>query len=942
TYTNTALVGSDSLSGALARAAGENVAGGPYAINQGTLSAGTNYSVTFVGNTFAITPKGLTVTASNQTKTYGNSILGSTAFTSVGLQNGETVGGVTLGTNATTSTSGNYNAGSWTITASGAAGGTFDINNYGVSYATGALTIDRKAVTLGGITAANKVYDTTNTATMSGGAFSGMVAGDDLTVSSTGVFSDKNVQESKTVTLTNVLGGADLANYTVTDQGTTTADITAIVTGAVSGIGSGVVLALSKNGDVPVTTTTTDANGSFSFGGHLFVNTGDSILIFVNDGSHIANLVGTVVGPANVTNLTLARGQVSVGSTGAVNLASSYSNSDFTRAKESLSDTAIHYSVASNALSVSGADLYVPQGVVFTPGGDVTASGDLSIAGSLNAGQHTISEGGSWSFGNITNLGNVALTGSGDIVSGGTHFNTLTVSGNYSFADAMAVDGNLNLTAGSLTQNGNLAVAGNYSQASGAFSGDYSKTFTVGGSFSIPDAAGAFNRYQTVSGIKMIRDAYDLQTMKGYLSSDFRLANDINASTATTWNSGAGFDPIGNGTVAFTGALDGNGKVISNLQMNRTGSDYLGLFGNIGASGSVSMLGLENISIYGKDHVGGLAGLNAGSLSNVYTTGPHTVSGVNFVGGLVGSNAGSIANAYSAARVTGTADVGGLAGTNTGAINKTYAMGYVEGSTNKGGLVGSGAGTVTNSFWDKKMTGQTTSAGGTAGKAVLMVADAQGYKIEDPDTVMDTTSPDMMSAATYSGWDFGSTWVMDEGGTYPHFQYRYENGVRGVGGYLYVNTTFNGVTTESKAGAGNTVSLYYSSSVNGSGTYLDSTSTGASSRFYVVLGKTAVGNTDYVIGVGSVPNLSDGSSRMLASSGSIFPLNIWGSENHTVVSPSMPATNIFVDPALEEAVSRTLVDSVIIPVITPTVGTTLPPVTIVDQTGTGDTDQTLT
>ena len=56
-----ALVGSDVMSGALSRATGENV--GTYAITQGTLTAGTNYTITFVSSTFSVTAKSITVTA---------------------------------------------------------------------------------------------------------------------------------------------------------------------------------------------------------------------------------------------------------------------------------------------------------------------------------------------------------------------------------------------------------------------------------------------------------------------------------------------------------------------------------------------------------------------------------------------------------------------------------------------------------------------------------------------------------------------------------------------------------------------------------------------------------------------------------------------------------------------------------------------------------------
>ena len=62
TFTNTALVGTDTFTGALGRAAGENV--GTYAINLGMLSAGTNYALSPSSPTvnFSITPKPITIT----------------------------------------------------------------------------------------------------------------------------------------------------------------------------------------------------------------------------------------------------------------------------------------------------------------------------------------------------------------------------------------------------------------------------------------------------------------------------------------------------------------------------------------------------------------------------------------------------------------------------------------------------------------------------------------------------------------------------------------------------------------------------------------------------------------------------------------------------------------------------------------------------------------
>jgi filamentous hemagglutinin family protein len=74
TYSYGSLASGDTasiFSGALSRAAGETVSGGPYALTLGTLSAGSNYSLTLAsGRTLSITPRDVTVTA---TKTYDGS-----------------------------------------------------------------------------------------------------------------------------------------------------------------------------------------------------------------------------------------------------------------------------------------------------------------------------------------------------------------------------------------------------------------------------------------------------------------------------------------------------------------------------------------------------------------------------------------------------------------------------------------------------------------------------------------------------------------------------------------------------------------------------------------------------------------------------------------------------------------------------------------------------
>jgi hypothetical protein len=92
--TSGTLVGSDAFSGALAREAGQNV--GSYAIEQGSLTLGTNYNITFTGANLTITPATLAVTAQPKTKEYGSDDPALTYLTS-GLQFTDTPGGVLTG-----------------------------------------------------------------------------------------------------------------------------------------------------------------------------------------------------------------------------------------------------------------------------------------------------------------------------------------------------------------------------------------------------------------------------------------------------------------------------------------------------------------------------------------------------------------------------------------------------------------------------------------------------------------------------------------------------------------------------------------------------------------------------------------------------------------------------------------------------------------------------
>ena len=189
----------------------------------------------------------------------------------------------------------------------------------------------------------------------------------------------------------------------------------------------------------------------------------------------------------------------------------------------------------------------------------------------------------------------------------------------------------------------------------------------------------------------------------------FSLSNNLSNATSdyNTKNSGTGWNPLGNDSTLFQGTFDGNGKTISNLYINNSTKNYVGLFG-VTSDAIIKNLGLVDVSILGQDMAGGLVGWNWSStaIENSYASG--TVSGKARVGGLVGWNGNSsITNSYASGAVSGTNFVGGLVGynLNNSSIENSYASGTVIGTGgNVGGLAGDNAGTssITDSSYDKE------------------------------------------------------------------------------------------------------------------------------------------------------------------------------------------------------------------------------------------------
>jgi hypothetical protein len=212
-----------------------------------------------------------------------------------------------------------------------------------------------------------------------------------------------------------------------------------------------------------------------------------------------------------------------------------------------------------------------------------------------------------------------------------------------------------------------------------------------------------------------IYDVNDLQDMQSHLDDDCILMNDIDATITSTWNGGEGFNPIGDGIIAFTDSLDGQNHTIIGLYINRT-VDYVGLFGYMGTGSSAKDFSLSGIEINGFDYAGSFTGYNdGGSIMNCYSIG--NVSGGDwFVGSFLGYNDGSIADCYCRGNASGDRDVGGFAGINAGTITNCHSTGNASGTDYVGGFAGynNGVGTITNCSSTGNATGGD-SVGGFAG-----------------------------------------------------------------------------------------------------------------------------------------------------------------------------------------------------------------------------------
>jgi hypothetical protein len=278
------------------------------------------------------------------------------------------------------------------------------------------------------------------------------------------------------------------------------------------------------------------------------------------------------------------------------------------------------------------------------------------------------------------------------------------------------------------------------------------------------------------------------------LDGHYIITSDIDATKTDQWNGGSGFNPIGDSSNPFTGALDGQGYEVQGLFIDRS-KNRVGLLGYTGGSVPIGNVGLTNVNMNGNAFVGGLVGeYNGGEMTNSYVTGNINANSNSYAGGLVGNAAlevnitGSYAEAdvtgdeqqvgglvggsdiypipfdddkelniiesYSTGNVSGKEIVGGIIGYHAnGRLENSYATGDVNGNQDVGGLIGSESySDLTNSYWDKDSTGQLSSSGG-------------GTKLTTSEMQGSSASTNM------AGFDFTNTWDTVSG-DYPELSYQ--------------------------------------------------------------------------------------------------------------------------------------------------------------------------
>ena len=228
-------------------------------------------------------------------------------------------------------------------------------------------------------------------------------------------------------------------------------------------------------------------------------------------------------------------------------------------------------------------------------------------------------------------------------------------------------------------------------------------------------------------------DAYELNQMRNFLNQSgvvFKLMNNIDlAEWITNNNPGQGWEPIGTSSTPFKGVLDGNGKKLTGFSINRSSTDYVGLFACI-SDATIKNLTIEG-PVTGKTYVGGFAGKADKSCTLTGLTHNGATTGAGYVGGIAGSYSGYISDLIVTGNVNGSADhVGGAFGLIIGTsytVSDITVSGDVVNSSSSSKYVGGIAGGTYNPMSNVSYTGSVSGGnyvGGAFGISTAAISNA--------------------------------------------------------------------------------------------------------------------------------------------------------------------------------------------------------------------------
>ena len=306
-------------------------------------------------------------------------------------------------------------------------------------------------------------------------------------------------------------------------------------------------------------------------------------------------------------------------------------------------------------------------------------------------------------------------------------------------------------------------------------------------------------------GARIISSLADFDGMRRDLGGFYRLEVDIDASTPH-------FRPIGDEKAPFSGSFDGNGHIVR-LRFDVPDAPHaMSLFGV--NAGLISGVTVECALSGGAAVAGGLVGQNAHS-GHVSRCNAHGSIDGRFVcaGGLVGLNEGTVELCASDSRVNSSSTLGtagGLVGQNTGKIVKSYAQGSASRALHAGRLAGAHTGTIDECYattalvvpstlgrvaheglvacrydpWHDPISRTLPENTGVISRSYWLVSEVSqslfggGIVLESPDKEngVPAQSDAMKRRATYEGWDFVETWVLDEGQSFPRLRCLTEQG----------------------------------------------------------------------------------------------------------------------------------------------------------------------